>query len=150
MGSLSFDLDAVANSMRDDLRKEFISKAKRKAMDAIEKHFEDTRIHTGGGRFQHIRGAGAIAIDDFIVTKYIDEAGMQTYMQKFFDENYHRIMDECLTKAITHQCNRLAFAKVQEMKPTLEGSTSFNPATSSPETALQMAAVIHHRDNPQS
>lgn len=118
MNTFSIDVDKIASGMQEELRKEFIAKAKRAALTAIDHHFEDTRVHTGKNEFRRIRGAGTIAIEDFIVTKYIDEAGMQAYMQKFFDENYHRIMDECLTKAITHHCNRLAFAKVEQMKET--------------------------------
>lgn len=145
MGSFNINTDKITLEIEGELRKEFIARMKSTAMNAIEKHFEDRRVHTGVNEFTHIRGPGTIEIDDFIIKKYIDEAGMKAYMERFFNENYQRIMDECMTKAIAHHCNRLAFAKVQEMGDTLK-KIMFNPAEGSPETAIQMAAVINLRD----
>ena len=151
--NLDINMDDLLKSQKEELRKKFISEAKREANRQIEKYFEPPKtetVHWSSGRpSQHLipAGPGYQQIDTFITEKFCDDAGMKAYMEKFFIENYERIMDSCLEKAMTHHCNKLAFAAVQE-KAKDGKSFSFNPADGSPETALQMAAVIHERDKP--
>lgn len=146
--NLDINMDDLLKSQKEELRKKFISEAKREANHQIEKYFEPPRqsqLYRGKASPSVIPGGpGYQQIDTFITEKFCDDAGMKAYMEKFFIENYERIMDSCLEKAITHQCNKLAFAAVQE-KVKDGKSFSFNPADGSPETALQMAAVIHER-----
>lgn len=108
------DLNQVMVGEHDVWRKRYIDNAKLRAKELIDAHF-----HPGikiGGNYQRQPGPGTQQIEDFIVGRFIDDEGMNRYMEKFFNENFDRILEECMTAAIQHQCNRFAFQKANEKK----------------------------------
>ena len=73
--------------------------------------FIDPKDHT---KLVYIKGPGIEMIDDWLVEKFIKDSENQARLQKYFDEHFDRIFEECMEKAIQHRCNALAFKLTAE------------------------------------
>ena len=65
------------------------------------------------------KGDGLKQIDEMIANKFLDPKFQET-MQKFFDHNWERIFEECMTRALQHKANGIAFNKMHDFPPMKE------------------------------
>lgn len=63
-------------------------------------------------------GIGLKHIDDGIADRFLDPR-FQAHLDKFFDENWEQIYKECMTRALQHKANGVAFNRVHDL--TLNG-----------------------------
>lgn len=114
---MRFEIDAEKelSSCIDEAKKLFRAEMQRSLFSKITKFF---RGETTFNPLRHIPGAGEEKIDEFITKKFCSES-MDAEFERFFDENYQRIMEECMTRAIQHNFNRLAFARMRKEKISL-------------------------------
>lgn len=87
----------------------------------INKFFNETSIRrynaqTGIHQFETELGDGLKQIDDFITEKFCSDEFRQR-AEKFANENWERIFEECLTKALQHKANAIAFATAKDLNP---------------------------------
>ena len=82
----------------------------------IRKYFSVERFPDPKDRSKliHVKGPGIEMIDDWLVEKFIKDSENQARLQKYFDEHFDRIFEECMEKAIQHRCNALAFKRTAE------------------------------------
>ena len=115
---MRFEIDAEQEltSSIEEAKKLFRAEMQRSLFDKITKFF---RGETAYNPMQHIPGAGEEKIDEFITEKFCSDS-MNAEFEQFFNENYKRIMEECMTRAIQHNFNRLAFARMRKEKISLK------------------------------
>lgn len=75
--------------------------------------FCDETSRYNGNKIVKTPGAGLLLIRDFLEKKF-DDPKTQEMMQKFFDDNFERIMAETLEKAIQHKVNAHMFGAVKK------------------------------------
>lgn len=79
--------------------------------------FFDEQMSWGGGPDKFVRstGAGLLLIREFLEKKFDDPATLQ-HMHNYFDNNFERIMEEAMQKAIQHKANAFVFQKTKDKK----------------------------------
>ena len=101
---MQFEIDIAEelSSSLESAKKFFRAEMQQALTSKITNFFRGETIYTPA--ICHIRGAGEERIEEFIIEKFCS------------DENYNRIMEECMTRAIQHNFNRLAFARMRKEK----------------------------------
>ena len=114
---MRFEINAEKelSSCIDEAKKLFRAEMQRSLFNRITKFF---RGETAYNPIRHIPGAGEEKIDEFITEKFCSDS-MNAEFEQFFCDNYQRIMEECMTRAIQHNFNRLAFARMRKEKISL-------------------------------
>lgn len=84
------------------------------AHDALVRHFSNKR-YISDGKVHDDKGDGLKEIEEMVENRFLD-AEFRQRVDRFFEDNWVRIFEDCMTKAIQHRCNAIAFAKVKEKK----------------------------------
>lgn len=107
-----------------DTNKEFVSRLqaayKYSGLQLIEKFFENRTVSrydaaTGIKVTETIQGDGVKEIEHFITKKFCDPL-FQERIDTYFEENWERIFEECMVKALTHKANGVAFNRMKDLK----------------------------------
>ena len=109
---INVDLSSMSKRLEDQMKKEAENTAASKITHffAIRKDFNHaTRL------FEITSGIGAKDIEEHISKKYLT-ADFQDQLDQFFEENWKRIFEEAMTKALQHKANGIAFNKVHALK----------------------------------
>jgi superfamily II DNA or RNA helicase len=110
--NIGFDAADLQKQFEEELLQEF----KRTAAQQIGRFFRTDRQYVpsaGGKALVTTKGAGVLLIEEFLQKKW-DDPNTQERMQRYFDNNFDRIMEESMQKAIQHKTNAMAFAKTKE------------------------------------
>jgi hypothetical protein len=94
-----------------------------KMRNALQSNIEDFFINkrtlqynptTIRNEFITTKGDGLKQIDDMIANKFLDPK-FQESMDRFFDYNWERIFEGCMTRALQHKANGIAFNKMHTL-----------------------------------
>lgn len=75
-------------------------------------HFRDNK---GELTFKVVKGAGRLEIEDMVANKFLDEE-FKKKMNDYFEKNWERVFEDCMTKALQHKANAVVFAKTKEIE----------------------------------
>jgi hypothetical protein len=103
------------------LNRELSERIQTATRNQIRKFFDENKTYTRnpstGIYGCHIeKGDGLKQIEDFITEKFCSYEFRQR-AEKFANENWERIFEECLTKALQHKANAIAFANAKDLNP---------------------------------
>lgn len=113
---LTLNLEEIVSSVKEKAEALFKTEFADTTTSEIRKYFGIARCQDPKDRNKiiTIKGPGVEMIEDWLVEKFIKDSENQTRMQKYFDEHFDRIFDECMEKAIQHRCNAIAFKRTTE------------------------------------
>lgn len=126
--TINFDPTQVMKEAETRLAKEFENTIKNEISA-----FCDETSQWNGNKLNKTPGAGLLLIRDFLEKKF-DDPKTQEMMQKFFDDNYDRIMNDTLEKAIQHRVNAHTFAAVKKTATPESLNTILARINGEPET----------------
>lgn len=106
--TLSFDPQPILKEAEERIKKEF----KQATAAQIEAFFSEKQ-RWGDKGVEKVSGAGLLLIRDFLEKKFDDPKTLEK-MQKYFDDNFDRIMEECMQKALQHKANAFVFQKAKD------------------------------------
>ena len=123
---LTLNLEEIASSVKEKAEALFKTEFAATATAEIRKYFGIARYQDPKDRNKIIttKGPGIEMIDDWLAEKFIKDSESYERLRKCFDENFDRIFNECMEKAIRHRCNAIAFkltAEKMEEKSSTEG-----------------------------
>jgi hypothetical protein len=119
MNKLTFttDIHLDEEKLNRELSEQFQSAARHRIRMFFDENKTFTRNLATGIYDRHIeKGDGLRQIEDFITEKFCSDEFKQR-AEKFANENWERIFEECLTKALQHKANAIAFATAKELNP---------------------------------
>lgn len=108
----NFQIAFTPEKILDDVERELAMAFRRNAMAQIEFFVGERRVHTGNG-VEVIPGAGRLLIQDWLEKKFDDPATIEM-MEKFFNENFERLMTAAIEKAVQHKANGMVFGKMKK------------------------------------
>lgn len=99
---------------RKELEKYALATFKQTARNSIQEHFQNSVRYSPDipGKTIKLEGPGTLEINETLA-KFFDDPKTLQRMDKFFNENFDRIMEETMTKALQHHCNRLIFSRTR-------------------------------------
>lgn len=112
---IQIDVSKIQEQITRNLQKELESAAG----GHVSEFFAARRMNTWPDGYdspkviQVVKGSGLKEIEEMVANRYLDPK-FQKEMADFFEENWKAIFKECMTKAIQHKANAIAFAKVKE------------------------------------
>lgn len=108
MDSITLPLDMGKIKREAEIRLESVARAA--ALSAAERYFNKTfnPLTDAWGT-----GPGTLELEKFLDDKF-GSPEFQAQMEKFFNENFNKIFQYCMTKAIQHYCNKKAFEMMKE------------------------------------
>lgn len=97
---LTLNLEEIASSVKEKAEALFKTEFADTTTSEIRKYFRIVRCQDPKDRNKiiTIKGPGVEMIEDWLVEKFIKDSENQTRMQKYFDENFDRIFNECMEK----------------------------------------------------
>lgn len=113
---LTLNLEEIASSIKEKAEALFKTEFAATATAEIRKYFGIARYQDPKDRNKVIttKGPGVEMIDDWLAEKFIKDSESYERLKKYFDENFDRIFNECMEKAIQHHCNKAAFRLTAE------------------------------------
>lgn len=106
-----FDIDTSAH-MRE-LKDLALNLFKEASLKNIKKHFGATSYYSQTQKKNvTVEGPGTLQINKTL-EEFFDDPKTTAQMDKFFNENFERIMEQTMTNALQHNCNRLMFSRVR-------------------------------------
>ena len=115
---MDFKFNIDTSSMEKELKEDLTSKMRNACKDQTHSFFSINRtaVKDDKGNFKIIKesGDGLKTIDDMIANKFLDPK-FQESMQRFFDHNWEEIFKECMTRALQHKANGIAFNKMHTL-----------------------------------
>lgn len=116
---MKIDFSIDDSAIKKDLAKQIEIESKNSVRRAVNEFFKDSSEHklTTDGVFEFIKvkGPGTVEIEDMVIKKYADPE-FNKKLNTFFEENWQRIFEEGMTKALHHKANGVVFSKTKEMK----------------------------------
>lgn len=106
---ITFDPSHELKDAEESLKKKFVSTIR----NQVDNFFEERQIHVGNGKLEKITGPGGLLINDWLEKKFDDPATIAK-METYFTENFDRILEGALQKALEHKAKKFAFNKVAE------------------------------------
>lgn len=107
--SINFAPEQIMAHFENELKKNFETACRYE----IRKFCEDNReLHNG--KITNVPGAGLLLIRDFLEKKF-DDPKTQEWMEKFYNDNFDRIMGQAMEKALLHRANAFAFHKAKDV-----------------------------------
>ena len=112
----TIDIEGISKEITDKAKALFKNEYTVAVTSQIRKYFSVERFPDPKDRSKliHVKGPGVEMIDDWLDEKFIKDSENQARLQKYFDEHFDRIFEECMEKAIQHHCNALAFKLTAE------------------------------------
>lgn len=100
---------------------QMIDQFEKAAISNIIMFFNNNKKHCfnpGTQKIEEIseKGIGFQQIETLITEKFLSEK-FQKEMSDFFDDNWKRIYEQCLTRALQHKANGVAFNKLHDLPP---------------------------------
>lgn len=113
---LTLNLEEITSSTKEKAEALFKTEFAVTATSEIRKYFGIVRCQDPKDRNKiiTIKGPGVVMIEDWLTEKFIEESESYGLLKKHFDENFDRIFNECMEKAIQHRCNAIAFKLTAE------------------------------------
>lgn len=113
---LTLNLEEIASSVKEKAEALFKTEFTVTATSEIRKYFDIARCQDPKDRNKivTIKGPGVEMIDDWLAEKFVEDGETYARLKKYFDENFDRIFNECMEKAIQHRCNAIAFKLTAE------------------------------------
>lgn len=113
---LTLNLEEIASSIKEKAEALFKTEFAVTATSEIRKYFGISRSQDPRDRNKiiTIKGPGVEMIEDWLTEKFIKDSENYLRLEKYFDENFDRIFDECMERAIQHRCNAIAFKRTAE------------------------------------
>lgn len=113
---LTLNLEEIASSIKEKAEALFKTEFAVTATSEIRKYFGIVRCQDPKDRNKiiTIKGPGVEMIEDWLAEKFIEDSESYERLKKCFDENFDRIFNECMEKAIQHYCNKAAFRLTAE------------------------------------
>lgn len=114
---IKFTLDTTA--MQAGLQKQLEDKMKNacsgEIIDFFNKRIERNYNKDTYAYDRHeTKGDGLKQIDEMITNKFLDPK-FQESMDRFFEHHWERIFEECMTRALQHKANGIAFNKMHTL-----------------------------------
>lgn len=66
-----------------------------------------------------VKGEGLVAIEDKLINEWVSDS-FQAKLQKYFDDNFERVMDEAMRVALQHKANKFVHTREQIAKQQLK------------------------------
>lgn len=114
---MDFKFSIDQESIKKDIAKTLEHESKIAVRNSINAFFKDGSEHyrtpKGEAAVRKVKGIGTTEIEEMVASKFLDES-FQKRLNSYFDENWERILGECMEKAIQHKANALVFAKTKE------------------------------------
>ena len=113
---LTLNLEEIASSVKEKAEVLFKTEFADTTTSEIRKYFGIVRCQDPKDRNKiiTIKGPGVEMIEDWLAEKFIEDSESYERLKKCFDENFDRIFNECMEKAIQHHCNKAAFRLTAE------------------------------------
>ena len=113
---LTLNLEEITSSTKEKAEALFKTEFAVTATSEIRKYFGIVRCQDPKDRNKiiTIKGPGVEMIEDWLAEKFIEDSESYERLKKCFDENFDRIFNECMEKAIQHHCNAIAFKLTAE------------------------------------
>ena len=113
---LTLNLEEIASSVKEKAEALFKTEFADTTTSEIRKYFGIVRCQDPKDRNKiiTIKGPGVEMIEDWLAEKFIEDSESYERLKKCFDENFDRIFNECMEKAIQHHCNKVAFRLTAE------------------------------------
>ena len=113
---LTLNLGEIASSVKEKAEVLFKTEFADTTASEIRKYFGIVRCQDPKDRNKiiTIKGPGVEMIEDWLAEKFIEDSESYERLKKCFDENFDRIFNECMEKAIQHHCNKAAFRLTAE------------------------------------
>ena len=113
---LTLNFEEIASSVKEKAEAVFKTEFTVTATSEIRKYFGIARCQDPKDRNKivTIKGPGVEMIDDWLAEKFVEDGETYARLKKYFDENFERIFNECMEKAIQHRCNAIAFKLTAE------------------------------------
>lgn len=104
--TINFDPHQYVKEVEEKLHKTFLGAIE----SQVEWFFVDKKVHQGNGKLEHVTGPGALLIDEWMGQKFADPKTIEK-MNKYFEDNFERILEESIQKALEQKAKKFAFAK---------------------------------------
>lgn len=113
---LTLNLEEIASSVKEKAEVLFKTEFADTTTSEIRKYFGIVRCQDPRDRNKiiTIKGPGVEMIEDWLAEKFIEDSESYERLKKCFDENFDRIFNECMEKAIQRRCNKAAFRLTAE------------------------------------
>ena len=111
---MQFNFDIDVKSFQEEAVKKLQEKMRAAVMTEVDNFFGQTSYYREG-KIVRVNAPGRQEIVEIMEKKFIDD-NFKKNAEKFFEDNWKRIFEECMTKAIQHKANAIAFAKTKELK----------------------------------
>ncbi len=113
---LTLNFEEIASSVKEKAEALFKTEFAVTATSEIRKYFSISRSQDPRDRNKiiTIKGPGVEMIEGWLTEKFIKDSENYLRLEKYFDENFDRIFDECMERAIQHHCNAIAFKRTAE------------------------------------
>ena len=113
---LTLNFEEIAFSIKEKAEALFKTEFAVTATSEIRKYFGIVRCQDPKDRNKiiTIKGPGVEMIEDWLAEKFIEDSESYERLKKCFDENFDRIFNECIEKAIQRHCNKAAFRLIAE------------------------------------
>lgn len=98
------------------IRKELENKVKALIQDKINNFFGASSVWVINSGRTLVKGEGLLAIEEKVINEWVS-VGFQAKMQKYFDDNFERVMEEAMRVALQHKANKFVHTREQIAKP---------------------------------
>lgn len=115
MNKIDIKLSFDASHLQKELQMRIENEAKHTLISQINNLFGQRIGLDKDNNTIVVYGDGYKEIDNLIADRFLDDKFKQE-MNTLFEENWKRIFEECMTKALQHKANAIAFAKTKEIK----------------------------------
>jgi hypothetical protein len=111
--NIKIDSDKYAKQLQETFENRF----KEAAISEIRWFFDSKAEITTTG-IKRTKNPGLQEIEDIITKKFCD-AKFVADAEKFIEDNWRRIFEECLTKALQHKANAMSFSEAKKIKESI-------------------------------
>lgn len=110
---MEFKINVDTREEQKEMERKALAAFRQSATSSISNHFANRSHYSDlDKKVIKVKGPGTFEIEERIDKFFGDPKTIQQ-MDNFFDENFTRIMEETMTKALQHHCNRLVFSRAR-------------------------------------
>ena len=111
---MDFKLTIDITKIESDLKEQLTTRMRNVVVNQTTNFFDKERRALVNGVWQYDKGDGLKQIDEMIENKFLDPK-FQESLDRFFEHNWEAIFKECMTKALQHKANGIAFNKSHKL-----------------------------------
>lgn len=109
MNDMNFGFKFNPAPIIKDAEEQMLKTFKHRTNAEIDAFFSENQTYHGRELVKN-PGAGLLLIRDFLEKKF-DDPKTQARMETYFENNFERLMDEAMQKALQHKANGFVFGK---------------------------------------